>query len=862
MKRVIFFLLNIFLLVGVTFLIQSKPLPVQAALPTCSSLGGSCGLPCADYTPDKCSLAGSCTSGTCCKTCPPTPTNTTKPTNTPIPNNCILDSTCKSHECSYYGLCDGAKTCDGNCCKPCPTNTPTKTPTPTNTPKPVNNCKGASTCKAEECDALGLCAGLGTCGGWCCQACIPTATPTPTKPPCLHPNVCKEWPCYEYQGMANVDAVCINTAYYCCKPIPTSTSVPTNTPTPTPTPNCGDHTEPCCGSEQKCKTNTTATIEDDLYCNGDQCVLAYGGDVLQCLMPTGPTPVPPIYETGYLEMCIKYITGATVYTKDTCAADGWRFAGNCPSGYKCAPDGINCAEPNFVGQYCLQACDYPGCTGVRLDKLRCWTNYSAYELAPNAPTSISDCLNITNCIEDACVVRWEACGGEVLQETCDRLYPGRGFVPHYDSCGGQDCGPPCNPTPTGNPGNPCVPQCDNSDNYCYGETFPSTNDCGICYGTGICSGTLSARAVMVTASDTSCSALTSSSTNVLNTVFSFTPALVPATKTQTSSTPVTWTEVYTDGTTSYRVNATPQNALTQANVCASRNGNAYTQGSARTLSKDGTIDFIVGYLPQAGWVQTVGGNVYATNMLRSSIPSTATNPYFTLSGAMGSVGMVSYGSNYDFSLETANLGETMVSTTNWLVQHTNASLDYYTQFASRMEVPSSATPLTQLTEIDKPTCATSPCVYYADGNLTTSTINSWNIAANEQIILFVNGNVTINRPITITYGGFFALVTHGDITISSTVGTGAGVATPTLEGIYIATNADHSAVFSTGPSVVGTRRLVIQGSVIADEFQLLRDLDLTNSTTPAEQFIFDPQLLFTMPDTMKEIPYVWQEVAP
>ena len=58
------------------------------------------------------------------------------------------------------------------------------------------------------------------------------------------------------------------------------------------------------------------------------------------------------------------------------------------------------------------------------------------------------------------------------------------------------------------------------------------------------------------------------------------------------------------------------------------------------------------------------------------------------------------------------------------------------------------------------------------------------------------------------------------------------------------------------------KRLNVVGSVIADTVSLKRDLGLTNSTTPSESFTFNPELLFTMPDALKEAPYVWQEVAP
>jgi hypothetical protein len=181
-----------------------------------------------------------------------------------------------------------------------------------------------------------------------------------------------------------------------------------------------------------------------------------------------------------------------------------------------------------------------------------------------------------------------------------------------------------------------------------------------------------------------------------------------------------------------------------------------------------------------------------------------------------------------------------------------------------MDVPGSATALApDVSGNTKPNCETSPCVYYVETGMTTAASSPWVIGATEQMVVFVNGDVTINSPIIITPGGFFALIANGNITVSSTVGGAVASAIPTLEGIYIASNAGRTATFSTdASSTVGTERLIIKGSVIADNFTLTRDLGSSNDTTPAEQFIFNPQLLFTMPDVMKEIPYVWQEVAP
>ena len=450
---------------------------------------------------------------------------------------------------------------------------------------------------------------------------------------------------------------------------------------------------------------------------------------------------------------------------------------------------------------------------------------------------------------------WERCGGTTLQSTCDAQSPGS--VPKYDNCSRNFCGAPCGPTPTpgGTGGGSCTPNCDTAANYCIGEGF--TDGCGgTCYGSANCTGTINAKAVLIDPSDRSCTALSSAPTLDGTVLF-----IDGSPQTQTTGATLTWSN---KSSGLYTVSGSPPGQYATGNTCVSQNSGAYAQGTSGTLLTNGTLNFLIGYVPQSGWAQTVGGNAYAGNQLVSSIPTTAINPYFSLAGAMGDAGMITYGTSYDFSLISTDLGENNVSTKRWLMQHTNTSVDYYNQFATRMDIPGSATTIDTLTDVTKPTCATSPCTFYANGDMTTAAGNQWSIAANEQIIIFVNGNVTINSPITIASGGFFALISHGNMYISSTVGSAVGSATPTLEGMYLATNAGHTATFATGDSnTAGTERLVIKGTVVADNFQLFRDLGTAaNNTTPAEQFIFDPQLLFTMPDTMKEIPYVWQEVAP
>jgi hypothetical protein len=101
--------------------------------------------------------------------------------------------------------------------------------------------------------------------------------------------------------------------------------------------------------------------------------------------------------------------------------------------------------------------------------------------------------------------------------------------------------------------------------------------------------------------------------------------------------------------------------------------------------------------------------------------------------------------------------------------------------------------------------------------------------------------------------------------VDSSVGTTALSTAPNVEGVYIATKADGTGTIITGTSTaLATARLVGKGMFIADNFTLQRDLDSYGGNTGSspELFVYNPQLLLTMPDSMKELPVTWQEVAP
>jgi len=271
------------------------------------------------------------------------------------------------------------------------------------------------------------------------------------------------------------------------------------------------------------------------------------------------------------------------------------------------------------------------------------------------------------------------------------------------------------------------------------------------------------------------------------------------------------------------------------------------------LADGGTLDFIIGCLPQNGWMQTTTGNVYAATSLRSSIPAIAT--YFSLANGTHSPGIVTYGTTdaYDFSLDPGPKGEDQVSVPGWLTNQPYTPVNWYERYAHQLDAANKTTIAEPRTEVAQPACTEDPCIFYADGNMTTGT-TQWSVGAvgsPKNMILVVKGNLTINAPIRIAAGSFFAAIVRGDITVNSTVNA--------LDGIYMASNENHNAAFSSGASA---SQLVVNGSVLADTFTMERDLGAANSTTPGESVVFNPQLLFTMPDVMKETPYIWQEVAP
>lgn len=398
-----------------------------------------------------------------------------------------------------------------------------------------------------------------------------------------------------------------------------------------------------------------------------------------------------------------------------------------------------------------------------------------------------------------------------------------------------------------------------------------TNGCGG-QQSSMCHATINARAVRVASGATDCT-----SVDYLDGTqheFTISSASQPSALTQSGSSYVQFTGDTVYGG-NYTLNSTVPSGYTFVYSCWTKDKNAPLSATAvsasTTVSKpidDETLTWDMAYTYSGPWFQTQGGSVHAQGNLKSTIPIGTPQQVFNKDGSAPYPGLVTYGTagSCDFNGDNTCGGETIggnnvISSTNWLANQPHTSVHYYDYFYNRLGAPAGVAGGTLSSEL---TSQLTP--YYYTSDVTIDTVN-WSVGDGETIIVLVNGNLTIKKNITITGTGFVAFIVNGTITIDPSVGTDSLVNnTPQIQGIYIATNADKTGTFITGASTSGTERLVLKGSFIADTFLLQRDLDMIaegdNVVASAELFIYDPNLFIHMPESMKNIPVTWEEVAP
>jgi len=152
-------------------------------------------------------------------------------------------------------------------------------------------------------------------------------------------------------------------------------------------------------------------------------------------------------------------------------------------------------------------------------------------------------------------------------------------------------------------------------------------------------------------------------------------------------------------------------------------------------------------------------------------------------------------------------------------------------------------------------------IYMAPTSITTS--GNWDIPANRQITILVDGDVDINNEIKVNdNNGFLMVIASGKITIDSSIGetppsSGITGTTANVQGIFIADG--NIEIPSSGSDDL---HLWVGGTLISwSAITLERDIGgLASRTEPSMSFIYRPDFIANAPGYIKKVFYDWQQV--
>ena len=500
------------------------------------------------------------------------------------------------------------------------------------------------------------------------------------------------------------------------------TSVESVYPTPTPTPPVGSCTGysdctvvpgSCGGSCAVCESYSTTTCRTPkgvpVVCNegcSNNTACTYTCPSGQCYCSTPPAGCPS--------------------DRSGCS---WSGANDCGGGV------CGCGERRTATLWCSgQHCD-DICTSDQACTVEC---NAPTPMPTSPPSSCPDCGTPPNCYSPYCSPSCPcdcfstSCSGGVCNPGSPYCSPSCACDCSSLSCSGGVC----------NPGPPCAPYCSPSctcgcsslslsGGVCKPEPFCSpscTYGCSSlsCSG-GVCviPGTIQARAMQVSSSDTSCTAVRNG-TGIGGTVHQFTPssASQPAPKTQSGSSYVVFNSLIPG---SYTISSQPPSEYVLARACWTDSASGTSgEGLSYTLSPADTLTWDLGYTSGVAWSQVQGGDVYAGATLQSYVPVLTSPRAFILDGAGGYPGIAVYGQNYNFDSSGATHGQTWVSSKNWLVNDMAPATDFYQlmyrQFGSAPTAVDYTDPISPITQ---PASRVTP--YYVTGDMTTS--GDWMVGA-------------------------------------------------------------------------------------------------------------------------------------
>lgn len=296
------------------------------------------------------------------------------------------------------------------------------------------------------------------------------------------------------------------------------------------------------------------------------------------------------------------------------------------------------------------------------------------------------------------------------------------------------------------------------------------------------------------------------------------------------------------------------------------------------------------YYPQIGvqfmadpWWQVEGGPIKALGtsgtVLRSLIPGSCVAPgcqpflIRNLNGLTSEGFVLTGGGNIDVSSVVGSQSNQIdQGGHNWLAKlQSLPEQEDYAYFYRLLQLPSN--PQSDFgaaaNNAAKPTDAfanNGAKAYFHAGDLTVEQV--WNVDADEQVMVVVNGNVQVNRMIQVAPGGFLMFVASGDIVFHSALGHSSPVGTEAVvEGVFV---ADGWIRFpSRGTTEGGDYKFVGEGTFVGwSGIDLERDYDngggrrAYNNLYPTEVFRYRPDFLLNAPETIKRARHTWQEINP
>ncbi|MEA2056160.1 MAG: hypothetical protein U9O78_00365 [Patescibacteria group bacterium] len=346
---------------------------------------------------------------------------------------------------------------------------------------------------------------------------------------------------------------------------------------------------------------------------------------------------------------------------------------------------------------------------------------------------------------------------------------------------------------------------------------------------------------------------------------------------------------------------TPVSDATNAYVCAcSIEDNFTCRYLDQTSPKTGVNFFVEQFdLSSDSWWQVYSGNVYANNSIQSLVPHTLcsgdcqpalslndfdditnsagfpiTNSGSIVTGSGDTTGYIHQSGDRDL----ADLGHaTGVDLAERGYQYYFNNLEQEIDLGDGEWGVNGEKP--DYTETDG-----SAEIYYYNGDLTIGDNTAWSVAADESIIVFVDGNLTIDdqlgtdQIVAVDDDGFIAFFASGNITISANVGyempdlVDADVhhdpasTTANIEGVYV---ADGNLIVSSR-GATRDKKFIGAGTFVGwTALNLNRDFAQENTVygaynnmNPTSSFVFRPDLLINVPFAMKEAQIEWREVEP